>query len=115
MCAHCEKTEINKSCQLCGTIKYPPDFVPYTKLSPAHDHKRKRLQYKHEGECWNCLRPDLHLHRGLCGACRAKINGRWGNPKPPEGSTQFFGILTAYRERRWPDRFRDGKVLEEAA
>lgn len=105
---HCHKTEINQSCIICGRIRYPENFKPYSviTINIGLGVKHARSQHPCKGTCINCERPDLNLHRGLCGACRNVVNGAYGKRRPEDGSVEYYAALKAYRERRWPERFK---------
>jgi len=53
------------------------------------------------------------MSHDLCGACTTAVyHMRYGHHiNLKHGTPRYNAALIAYREKRWPDRFKDGKVI----
>jgi len=108
-CPTCNGNIIGDSCLQCGRLVVK--IAPYTKRSCEHVYGGKKYKSTSRapfGTCKNCERPDKYLTRGLCGACYSQVHrNRYGKEvNIPRDSKKYLEVLRAYREKRWPEKFR---------
>jgi hypothetical protein len=115
-CPRCGSKLINNDiCIKCGeiinkSVPYKVRSRDYASENHPYDSQKK---YRVKA-CSNCGRVKWNVGDNLCGACKAQV---YNPPKSIyliKGTEEYEQALIIYREKRWPEKFRNGEVITAA-
>lgn len=103
----------HERCLQCGR-PVKKEFV-YTKITMEQNtREHKTTVGSRNGICCNCLRTMHLMSHDLCGACTTAVyNNRYGHSiNLKHGTPRYDAALILYREKRWPEKFRGGEIID---
>jgi hypothetical protein len=112
-CNHCNGNIVGDKCLQCGR-PVKKEFV-YTKITLEQNTREHTTKAgSRTGICCNCLRTMHLMAHELCGACTTAVyHMRYGHHiNLKYGTPRYNAALIEYREKRWPEKFRGGEIIE---